>query len=63
MGKKMRRKVGVFDARCIGYLGHPFVKEAPWNFTARLFLVVRWDSAIERAGDGSHIPEKTGGEV
>jgi hypothetical protein len=26
---------------CIGYLGHPFVKEASWAFTARLFLLVR----------------------
>jgi hypothetical protein len=36
---------------CIGYLGHPFKKAAPWTFIARLFLVVRWDSAIERAGE------------
>ena len=26
---------------CIGYLDHPFEKEAPWAFTARLFFVVR----------------------
>ncbi len=36
---------------CIGYLGHPFEKEPPWAFTARLFFVVRWDSAIEMAGE------------
>jgi hypothetical protein len=36
---------------CIGYLGHPFVKEAPWAFTARLFFVVRWHSAIVIAGE------------
>jgi hypothetical protein len=32
------------------YLAHPFKKMAPWAFIARLFLVIRWDSAIERAG-------------
>ena len=35
---------------CIGYLGHPFVKEAPWAFTARLFFVVKGILAIEIAG-------------
>ena len=36
--------------RCIGYLGHPFEKEIPWAFIARLFLTVSWDPALERAG-------------
>jgi hypothetical protein len=36
--------------RCIGYLGHPFVKEALWAFTARLFFVVKGILAIEIAG-------------
>jgi hypothetical protein len=35
---------------CIGYLGHPFVKEVPWSFTARLFFVVKGILAIEIAG-------------
>jgi EmrB/QacA subfamily drug resistance transporter len=35
---------------CNGYLGHPFVKKLPWAFNTILFLVVRWDSAIERVG-------------
>ena len=26
---------------CIGYLDHPFEKEAPWAFTTRLFFEVR----------------------
>src|SRR6266487_2005947 len=33
---------------CIGYLGHPFEKEAPWASTTLRFPVVRWDSAINR---------------
>jgi hypothetical protein len=36
---------------CIGYLDHPFEKEDPWAFTARLFLVVKWGLAIEMAGE------------
>ena len=36
---------------CNGYLAHPFKKVAPWAFTARLFLVVKWDFAIEIAGE------------
>jgi hypothetical protein len=40
---------------CIGYLGHPFLKKLPWAFNTILFLVVRWDSAIERVGNGSHV--------
>ena len=35
---------------CIGYLDHPFEKEDPWAFTARIFLVVKWALAIEIAG-------------
>jgi hypothetical protein len=35
---------------CNGYLVHPFEKEAPWAFTARLFLMVKWDSANDRGG-------------
>jgi hypothetical protein len=35
---------------CIGYLGHPLVKEPPWAFTARLFFVVKGILAIEIAG-------------
>jgi hypothetical protein len=35
---------------CTGYLGYPFLKEASWAFTTRLFLVVKWDSATEIAG-------------
>jgi hypothetical protein len=35
-------------ATCIGYLGHPFEKETPWAFITRLFLVIRWYSAIDR---------------
>jgi hypothetical protein len=31
----------VFLMTCIGYLGHPFVKEAHWAFTARLLSMVR----------------------
>ena len=31
-------------------VGYPFLKEASWAFTARLFLVVKWDSATEIAG-------------
>ncbi len=46
------------DATCIGYLGHPFVKEAPWAFTACLFLVVRWGSAIEIAGEWFSCPRE-----
>ena len=33
---------------CIGYIGHPFVKEGPWAFIATLSLVARWYSAIDR---------------
>jgi len=36
---------------CNGYLGHPFEKVVPWAFTARLFLVIKWNSAIEIAGE------------
>jgi hypothetical protein len=36
---------------CIGYLDHPFEKEDPWAFTARIFLVVKWGLAIEIAGE------------
>jgi Cyanobacterial TRADD-N associated 2-Transmembrane domain len=36
---------------CNGYLAHPFEKEAPWAFTARLFLMVKWDSANDRGGE------------
>jgi len=36
---------------CNGYLAHPFKKVAPWAFTARLFLVVKWGLAIEIAGE------------
>ena len=36
---------------CIGYLVYPFEKVAPWAFIAHLFLVISWDSAIERAGE------------
>ena len=39
------------EARCIGYLGHPFVKEAPWAFITLRFLFVRWYSAIDRGGE------------
>jgi hypothetical protein len=35
---------------CKGYLVHPFEKDVPWAFTARLFFVVRWHSAIVIAG-------------
>src|SRR6266581_3283471 len=46
---------------CIGYLGHPFEKEAPWAFIASLFLSVRWDSAIDRGGEWfSFTRENTG---
>ena len=48
------------DQPLYGYLGHPFVKEAPWAFTARLFFVVKGILAIEIAGNRSHGPEKTG---
>jgi crotonobetainyl-CoA:carnitine CoA-transferase CaiB-like acyl-CoA transferase len=47
---------------CIGYLGHPFVKETPWAFTAHLFLVDRWDSAIEIAGEFFSWTRKKQGE-
>src|SRR2546421_12951909 len=47
---------------CAGYFVHPFKKVAPWAFIVYRFLVIRWDSAIERAGKGFHVPEKTGGE-
>ena len=47
--------------RCIGYFGHPFEKEAPWAFTARLFLMVKWDSANDRGGESfSFTRENTG---
>jgi hypothetical protein len=36
---------------CNGYLAHPFKKVAPWAFTARLFLAVKWGLAIEIAGE------------
>ena len=36
---------------CIGYIGHPFVKEGPWAFIATLSLVARWYSAIDRGGE------------
>jgi hypothetical protein len=36
---------------CIGYLVHPFVKEALWAFTARLYFVVKGILAIEIAGN------------
>src|SRR5947209_20552047 len=36
---------------CNGYLAHLFKKVAPWAFTARLFLVVKWGFAIEIAGE------------
>jgi hypothetical protein len=36
---------------CNGYLARPFEKVAPWAFTARLFLVVKWGFAIEIAGE------------
>jgi hypothetical protein len=29
------------EGTCNGYLEHPFEKEDPWGFTARLFLVVK----------------------
>ena len=48
--------IGVPD--CNGYLAHPFKKVAPWAFTARLFLVVKWGLAIEIAGESYHGPEK-----
>ena len=44
---------------CIGYLGHPFGKEASWVFIASLFFSVRRDSAIDREGNGSRSQEKT----
>jgi hypothetical protein len=34
-----------------GYLAHPFEKEILWAFTACLFLVVSWHSAIVIAGE------------
>jgi hypothetical protein len=37
----MNADAHILDSTCIGYLGHPFVKEASWAFTARLFLLVR----------------------
>ncbi len=43
---------------CIGYLGHPFWKEASWVFIASLFFSVRRDSAIDREGNGSRLQEK-----
>src|SRR5256885_12941083 len=36
---------------CIGYIGHPFVKEGPWAFIATLSLIARWYSAIDRGGE------------
>jgi hypothetical protein len=46
---------------CIGYLAHPFVKEALWAFIAILFLSVRWDSAIDRGRESfSFTRENTG---
>lgn len=46
---------------CIGYFGHPFEKEAPWAFTARLFLMVKWYSANDRGGESfSFTRENTG---
>ena len=33
---------------CIGYLDHPFEKEDPWAFTARIFLVVKWGYSDSR---------------
>ena len=45
---------------CNGYLAHLFKKVAPWAFTARLFLVVKWGLAIEIAGEEfSYIRETT----
>jgi hypothetical protein len=35
---------------CIGYMVHPFVKEATWAFTTLLFIYVMWYSAIDGAG-------------
>jgi hypothetical protein len=50
-GKAQRCFVqGRVTTTCIGYLGDPFVKEAPWAFTARLFFVVKGILAIEIAG-------------
>jgi hypothetical protein len=32
-------------------LAHPFGKETPWDFTARLFVMVKWASAIVLRGE------------
>jgi hypothetical protein len=46
---------------CNGYLGHPFEKEILWAVIARLFLSVRWDSAIDPGRESfSFTRENTG---
>jgi len=42
-------------------LDHPFEKVAPWAFTARLFLVIKWNSAIEMPGEWFSWTRETGG--
>jgi hypothetical protein len=39
----------VREISCIGYLAHPFEKEALWAVITNLFLSVSWNSAIEKA--------------
>jgi hypothetical protein len=36
---------------CIGYLGHPFKKEALWPVSVSLFLSARGNSGIEIVGE------------
>jgi hypothetical protein len=49
-----------FNSRaCIGYLGHPFEKEAPWAFITLRLLMVRGTQPSIEEGNCSRPKEKT----
>jgi putative transposase len=52
-------KVTTDGHRCNGYLGYLFEKKALWTGVARLFLSVRWNTAIDPEGNHSRPSKKT----
>jgi len=46
---------------CIGYLEHPLKKVTPWTFIATSFSLSGGTQPSKEQGNGSLVPEKTGG--
>ena len=59
VGSTWRRRLQDLNCACNGYFGYLFEKKALWTGVARLFLSVRWNTAIDLEGNHSRLSKKT----